>query len=337
MMLGVYHPKRFLVTTPSYTFNARFTPPDVTERAGYPDPTGRTTRVFRHHDHKFEWTVAEFTSWCEGVAEDWGYKVVVGSVGRALEKDPWGRDEQCGGASQVAEFTRIEGEDLVHIRTIKSASLMKDALGHRHELLATYQHTAIANSQKPVSSPEIASAVVSKMQSWQDAQVRFEELWFEKHISVLCGGWVELLKDAIEADERLSLLQEDLGRRDQWQVELIGGVQKNLDLWLKGADAGADDGISGQWEEESESDDECDQAQGLVADDGDEFAATSSWGQGWVMHDANPETQASGWGAAANGWGDSCGSTAHDGQSGWGRWELESADATADCAISAQG
>ena len=39
--LGVYHPRRLLLTTPSYTFNARFTPPDVIERSRYPDPTGR--------------------------------------------------------------------------------------------------------------------------------------------------------------------------------------------------------------------------------------------------------------------------------------------------------
>lgn len=42
MLLGVYHPRRLLLTTPSYTFNARFTPPDIIERSGYPDPTGRT-------------------------------------------------------------------------------------------------------------------------------------------------------------------------------------------------------------------------------------------------------------------------------------------------------
>ena len=277
-MLGVYHPKLFLITTPSYTFNARFTPPDITERAGYLDPTGRTTRVFRHHDHKFEWTVVEFTSWCEDVAENWGYKVVVGSVGRALEKDPWGREEQCGGASQVAEFTRIEGEDLVQMRAIKSAPIMKDTLDHQHGLLATYQHTACAHSQRPGSLQEIASAVISKMQSWQDAQVRFEELWFEKQISALCGGWVELLKDAVEADGRLSLLEEEIGRRDKWQVELIGGVQKNLDV---------------------------------------DPVVTSSSGVGWENHNANPETPAENNDYSADGWGDSWASTTHDGQSGW--------------------
>ena len=335
MMLGVYHPKLFLVTTPSYTFNARFTPPDVAEREGHPDPTGRTTRIFRHHDHKFEWTVAEFTSWCEDVAENWGYKVVVGSVGRALEKDPWGRDELCGGASQVAEFTRIEGEDLVQMRTTKSVPIIKDALDHQHELLATYQHTACVHSQKPASLQEIAGAVISKMQSWQDSQVRFEELWFEKQISILCGGWVELLKDAVEADERLNLFWEEIGGRDKWQVELIGGVQKNSDLWQKAAHPCANDESVDQWEnvEDKDEADEWDQAQGVVADN-DDLVNTSSCSMTWENHDTDRETPAENNDCWEDGWG---ASAAHDGQSGWGHWEAESADAAADCAIPVRG
>ena len=30
---------------------------------------------FRHPDHRFEWTRAEFASWAEGVAERYGYSV----------------------------------------------------------------------------------------------------------------------------------------------------------------------------------------------------------------------------------------------------------------------
>ena len=59
MLFGVYHPKFVLVTTPSYTSSARFTA--SARLVGYPDPTGRTDRIFRHHDHKFEWTREEFT------------------------------------------------------------------------------------------------------------------------------------------------------------------------------------------------------------------------------------------------------------------------------------
>ncbi|KAI0714296.1 hypothetical protein C8T65DRAFT_738763 [Cerioporus squamosus] len=114
VILGAYRPRLLLLTTPSYTFNARFTAPDApaSARCGWRDPTGRTARVFRHHDHKFEWTVEEFGAWCAAVAEDWGYELAeVGGVGRAQETDEWGRDEALGWASQVAAFRRRDGEE----------------------------------------------------------------------------------------------------------------------------------------------------------------------------------------------------------------------------------
>ena len=38
----------------------------------------------------------------------------------------------------------------------------------------------------------------------------------------MCGGWFELLTDAVEEDERLFLKKENLTKRRQWTVELIG-------------------------------------------------------------------------------------------------------------------
>ncbi|KAK7032263.1 hypothetical protein VNI00_013222 [Paramarasmius palmivorus] len=107
VLLGIYSPRLLLLTTPSYTFNARFTPPD-TRRTGFLDPTGRTDRVFRHDDHKFEWTVEEFNEYCVKEAKEWGYEVQTGDVGRAMEADPYERDGELGGASQVAIFRRID-------------------------------------------------------------------------------------------------------------------------------------------------------------------------------------------------------------------------------------
>ena len=229
MLLGVYHPRRLLLTTPSYTFNARFTPPDVIERSGYPDPTGRTNRIFRHHDHKFEWTVDEFKAWCQAAAEEWGYNVVVETIGRALEKDPWDREEECGGASQVAEFTRKEGEEFAEMRSAKSSAV--ELKTGEIELLVTHQHTPHTSSQRPVRSlREISEAVKLKMEQLEESLVRFEELWFEQDIAILCGGWIELLTDAVEEDERLFLKKENLTKK-QWTVELIGGMQKTKGLW----------------------------------------------------------------------------------------------------------
>lgn len=227
MILGVYHPRLFLVTTPSYTFNARFTAPHTNDRVGYPDPTGRTSRIFRHHDHKFEWTVNEFREWCEAAAEEWGYSVVIGAVGKALEADPWGRDEECGGASQVAEFTRIDKSEYVEMRASKSAGLTR---GEKHKVLATHQHPAHPMSQRPASLAEIGEAAKLKMREMGDISMRFEELWFEQEISVLCGGWIELLEDAIEEHEALALRRKSSDRREDWEVDLIGGPQQQT-LW----------------------------------------------------------------------------------------------------------
>ncbi|KIM84337.1 hypothetical protein PILCRDRAFT_27688, partial [Piloderma croceum F 1598] len=232
MLLGIYHPRLLLITTPSYTFNARFTPPNVSERSGYPDPTKRTNRIFRHHDHKFEWTVEEFKMWCEGAAEEWGYNVVVGTIGRALEKDPWGREQECGGASQVAEFTRKEGSEFVEMRTAKSAVVELKAAQEEHEPLKTHQHTAHPSSQRPVESlREISEAIKLKMEQLEESLMRFEELWFEQDIAILCGGWIELLMDAVEEDERLMLQKMNSAKREHWRVELIGGVPKRERLW----------------------------------------------------------------------------------------------------------
>ena len=49
---------------------------------------GLTDRIFRHHDHKFEWTREEFTTW----EKEWGNSTQQTSTGRALHQDPWGRD-----------------------------------------------------------------------------------------------------------------------------------------------------------------------------------------------------------------------------------------------------
>jgi hypothetical protein len=52
----------------------------------------------RHDDHRFEWTRAQFTEWCQRVATDYGYTVVIEPVGPV--------DETHGAPSQMGVFTR---------------------------------------------------------------------------------------------------------------------------------------------------------------------------------------------------------------------------------------
>lgn len=78
------HPSVLVVTTPNSEFNARF--PNLAQ--------GK----FRHADHRFEWTRAEFTEWCERVAASYGYQVALSGIG---ETDP-----ELGSVTQMGVFTK---------------------------------------------------------------------------------------------------------------------------------------------------------------------------------------------------------------------------------------
>lgn len=73
-----------LITTPNAEYNARFAQL----------PAGR----FRHRDHRFEWTRAEFAAYAQGVAERHGYTVTFEPIG---DEDP-----TLGAPSQMAVFRR---------------------------------------------------------------------------------------------------------------------------------------------------------------------------------------------------------------------------------------
>lgn len=232
MILGVYHPRVLLITTPSFTFNERFVAPDATlgTRQGYPDPTGRTNRIFRHHDHKFEWTIDEFTQWCHTVADEWAYNVEVSGVGKAAEPDPWNRDERLGFASQVAAFTRKEGGDQARLRAEHAASRKLVAQGDdviQHEMLVKHHHSAHPSARKPGSPASIGDLVKAKMEEWQDPEVSLRQFWFEEDISTLCGGWMELLVAATTKHPELQLVRTE----DRWFVKLPGIHLSKVELW----------------------------------------------------------------------------------------------------------
>ena len=56
---------------------------------------------FRHGDHRFEWTRAEFASWAEGVGTKFGYTVTYLPVGPV--------DEAVGSPTQMGVFRRADG------------------------------------------------------------------------------------------------------------------------------------------------------------------------------------------------------------------------------------
>ncbi|GAA1320824.1 hypothetical protein GCM10020360_25520 [Nonlabens tegetincola] len=80
-------PKHVLVTTPNVEYNA-----------AYP---GLAAGELRNHDHRFEWTRAEFSAWAERVASAHGYSVEFAGIGP--------EDTALGAATQLAVFSREAG------------------------------------------------------------------------------------------------------------------------------------------------------------------------------------------------------------------------------------
>jgi hypothetical protein len=73
-----------VLTTPNAEYNIRW--PSL--------PAGR----FRHQDHRFEWSRAEFRAWAEAAAARFGYTVEFLPVGP--------EDPEVGSPTQMAIFSR---------------------------------------------------------------------------------------------------------------------------------------------------------------------------------------------------------------------------------------
>ncbi|MBB1259145.1 3' terminal RNA ribose 2'-O-methyltransferase Hen1 [Streptomyces alkaliterrae] len=82
-------PRTAIVTTPNVEYNVRWESLPAGEH--------------RHHDHRFEWTRAEFRRWAEDVAARHGYTVALRPVG---EEDP-----EVGPPTQLALFTATGPEE----------------------------------------------------------------------------------------------------------------------------------------------------------------------------------------------------------------------------------
>ncbi|MGC4886103.1 3' terminal RNA ribose 2'-O-methyltransferase Hen1 [Micromonospora sp. DT227] len=89
-VFGHARPGTVVVTTPNVEYNVRY------EGLG----PGR----FRHADHRFEWTRAEFAAWVARVAAAHGYTATLGGVGD--DDDP-----EVGTPTQLAVFTRNDRDD----------------------------------------------------------------------------------------------------------------------------------------------------------------------------------------------------------------------------------
>ncbi|KAI9096063.1 hypothetical protein DFS34DRAFT_623807 [Phlyctochytrium arcticum] len=90
--LGTYHPRVMVVSTPNGDFNVKF--PDLN--------WGTSNAGFRHWDHRFEWTRAQFQEWATEAANQYGYNVTFDGVGTFAGEEL----DEFGHCSQVAIFVR---------------------------------------------------------------------------------------------------------------------------------------------------------------------------------------------------------------------------------------
>lgn len=227
IVLGVYRPRVFLVTTPSYTFNRRWSPPGSADPKGYLDPSGRTDRVFRHFDHKFEWTVEEFVQWCNGVAQQWGYVVETAIIGIPKEQDPWGRDSILGGATQVASFRRLDDRFSKAVRE-RGTQAVRSAIKEPHILVARHHHEAHPRAGYSSDFREIEEAMVLKFQQWREMTLGVQELWSTDSLPVLCGGSIDVMLDAAENGTKLELRRVSGQQRINWKIQLVGGLTNHF-------------------------------------------------------------------------------------------------------------
>ncbi len=84
VVFGEHRPPAVVVTTPNAEYNALF--PNLAAGA------------FRHPDHRFEWTRAEFQAWADRIASTYGYVATVAGIGK--------QDIALGSPTQMVVFSR---------------------------------------------------------------------------------------------------------------------------------------------------------------------------------------------------------------------------------------
>ena len=118
VILSSFCPKVLIVSTPNYEYNPILQRTAMPNKEDEPDENTGPCK-FRNHDHKFEWTRAQFQSWATDLAVKHNYSVEFNGVG--------GSGEEPGYASQIAVFRKLTHD--------REAVLLKKDLAEPYELL----------------------------------------------------------------------------------------------------------------------------------------------------------------------------------------------------------
>ncbi|KAI7853050.1 hypothetical protein BDC45DRAFT_174767 [Circinella umbellata] len=136
--LGHYSPPMMIVTTPNSEYNINF------DELQYGTPNA----IFRHDDHKFEWTRQEFQEWCHEGAIKYNYDVEFKGIGLVEGK----RDDlSVGHCTQACIFTRRQ--------EYEKSSLLEQEKQQPHQLV---KHIEFPYYSEPPLSDDQALVEIEK-------------------------------------------------------------------------------------------------------------------------------------------------------------------------------
>ncbi|KAL6647009.1 hypothetical protein ACP70R_014446 [Stipagrostis hirtigluma subsp. patula] len=98
VVLSSFRPTVLIVSTPNYEYNPILQRSAMPNKEDEPEENSGPCK-FRNHDHKFEWTRAQFQCWATDLALKHNYSVEFSGVG--------GSGEEPGYASQIAVFRKL--------------------------------------------------------------------------------------------------------------------------------------------------------------------------------------------------------------------------------------
>ncbi|KAI5452046.1 hypothetical protein NCC49_000989 [Naganishia albida] len=246
MVFGTFRPRIVLISTPNFEFNAKFPRSEAAEHShshgqkGFLDPTGRTDRVFRHSDHKFEMNEQEFQAWCDA-AEDWGYTSTIGGVG--ISSHPSYHDDDPTRplyATQTAIF-RLGGQPMRSPRSVRTSELpfMPESGErlHPHRLAARHIHEprgageGFRNGKRmqPKSDEEIREIVRDTLQRWRAPKVVMSALWADPKVAAACAGSKRTLCRALGGFGDCPGASGRAGDLEEWTVF----CSEPSTLWIK--------------------------------------------------------------------------------------------------------
>lgn len=119
-IFGYYQPKTVIITTPNSEFN------HLLRQEGEP------ADKFRHFDHKFEWTRAEFQHWAQVVCNNYPYSVHFDGVGHLPGSEPYGPCTQIAVFRQIASGEKLDRNTFLCDDTDNSNDLRESQLDRQN-------------------------------------------------------------------------------------------------------------------------------------------------------------------------------------------------------------